>query len=180
MYSFSRSTTGTDISNQNDVKEALKKVYENTKHIDFVINSAAILSKEPLITMDDNFISQIIRTNFDGIIHVAIESYPFLKESKGQLLLYTSSSYTRGRAFYSLYSSTKAAVVNFMQAIAQEWEISEIRVNVINPERTKTPMRISNFGHEPDNSLLNAETVAEISLKTLLSDFTGQVVDIKI
>ena len=179
VYSFSRNTTGTDISNRKDVKEALKNVYNNTGRIDFVVNSAAILSKEPLIVMDTNLISDIIRTNFDGMVHVAVESYPFLKESKGQLLLYTSSSYTRGRAFYSLYSSTKAAVVNFMQAIAQEWEIAEIRVNVINPERTKTPMRISNFGNEPDGSLLSAETVAEVSLKTLLSDFTGQVIDIK-
>ena len=114
------------------------------------------------------------------MVNVAIAAYPYLKESKGQLLLYTSSSYTRGRAFYSIYSSTKAAVVNFMQAIAQEWDQDEIRVNVINPERTKTPMRVKNFGIEPDNTLLSAIEVAETSLRTLISDFTGQVVDVKI
>jgi 2-C-methyl-D-erythritol 4-phosphate cytidylyltransferase len=132
------------------------------------------------MNMKQSTIEQMIRTNYDGMVNVAIESYPYLKESKGQLLLYTSSSYTRGRAFYSIYSSTKAAAVNFTQALAQEWEPAEIKVNVINPERTKTPMRVMNFGNEPDSTLLSSEEVAEVSLQTLLSDFTGQVIDIKL
>lgn len=181
VFSFSRSTTSTDISNFESVASALKSVASKTDNrIDYVVNSAAILSKEPLITMDHTFINTIIATNYNGMVNIAIASYPYLKESKGQLLLYTSSSYTRGRAFYSIYSSTKAAVVNFMQAVAQEWDQDGIRVNVINPERTKTPMRVKNFGIEPDNTLLSAKEVAETSLRTLISDFTGQVVDVKI
>ena len=34
------------------------------------------------------------------------------KQTRGHLLYFTSSSYTRGRADYALYSSTKSAVVN--------------------------------------------------------------------
>jgi 2-C-methyl-D-erythritol 4-phosphate cytidylyltransferase len=41
-------------------------------------------------------------------------------------------------------------------------------------------MRVKNFGIEPDNTLLSAIEVAETSLRTLISDFTGQVVDVKI
>lgn len=180
VFSFSRKFSQTDITDKNSVKEALQQVYNTTQHIDYVVNTAAILSKEPLLSMKQSTIDQMIRTNYDGMVNVAIESYPYLKESKGQLLLYTSSSYTRGRAFYSIYSSTKAAAVNFMQALAQEWEPAEIKINVINPERTKTPMRLMNFGNEPDTTLLSSEEVANISLQTLLSDFTGQVIDIKL
>lgn len=180
VFSFSRSTTGTDIADYKQVESSLAQVAEQAGRIDFVVNSAAILAKEPLITMDKALINLIIATNYNGMVNVALASYPYLKVSHGQLLLYTSSSYTRGRAFYSLYSSTKAAVVNFMQAVAQEWEPEGIRVNVINPERTKTPMRTKNFGIEPDNTLLKAETVAEASIKTLISSFTGQVIDVKI
>ena len=180
VFAFSRSSTGTDIANRDDVQKAFTEVFNKTQRIDYVVNSAAILSKEPLMTMEPETIDTLIKTNYNGMINVAMAAYPYLKESKGQLLLYTSSSYTRGRAFYSLYSSTKAAAVNFMQAIAQEWDGDGIRVNVINPERTKTPMRVQNFGIEPDNTLLTAREVAEASVKTLLSDFTGQVIDVKI
>ncbi len=181
VFSFSRSTTDTDISQRDNVEKALAEVAEKCNgRIDFVVDSAAILSKEPLITMDEKFIDTIIRTNYDGMVNVAMAAFPYLKKSHGQLLLYTSSSYTRGRAMYSIYSSTKAAAVNFMQALAQEWDCYGIRVNVINPERTNTPMRTKNFGIEPPETLLKAEEVAEVSLKTLLLDITGQVVDVKI
>ena len=171
---------GQEIADPEKVEQALAQVARQTGRIDYIVNSAAILAKEPLITMQRPTITQMIRTNYDGMVNVAIAGYPYLQKSKGQLLLFTSSSYTRGRAFYSIYSSTKAAAVNFMQALAQEWEPSQIRINVINPERTKTNMRIRNFGHEPDNTLLKAEEVAIASIKTLLSDFTGQVIDVKI
>jgi NAD(P)-dependent dehydrogenase (short-subunit alcohol dehydrogenase family) len=56
--------------------------------------------------------------------------------------------------------STKAAAVNFAQAFAQEWEKQKIRVNVINPELTKTPMLVKNFDNEPAEILVSAEKVA--------------------
>ncbi len=111
---------------------------------------------------------------------VARAALPYLRETGGQLLLFTSSSYTRGRAGYSLYSATKAAVVNLTQALADEWSELGVRVNVINPERTGTPMRLKAFGAEPAESLLTSEAVALTSLDTLLSPtLTGQVVDMR-
>ena len=52
-------------------------------------------------------------------------------------------------------------------------------MNCTNPERTKTPMRVKNFGVEPDDSLLASRTVAEATVGSLLSDYTGQVIDVK-
>lgn len=180
VYVFSRSMNGVDIALTEDVKRSLAEVERQEGRIDYVVNTAALLVKEPLLNMDYAQVSQIIQVNYVGMVNVAIESFPYLKKSQGKLLFYTSSSYTRGRAFYSLYSSTKAAVVNFVQAIAQEWEVAGVKVNCINPERTKTPMRERNFGVEDASTLLTAETVAKESLKTLLSDFTGQVIDVKL
>ena len=125
-------------------------------------------------------ISKIIDINYNGMVNVTTASYKYLKESKGQILHFTSSSYTRGRANYALYSSTKAAVVNFVQAVAEEWQQDGIKINCINPQRTKTPMRTANFGIEDEKTLLKSEDVAKVSLKTLLSNFSGEVVDIKL
>lgn len=80
---------------------------------------------------------------------------------------------------YSIYSATKAAIVNFVQAIAEEWYGFGIRINCINPERTKTPMRIQNFGNEPEGTLLPAEDVAIVSLNTVFSASTGEVIDVR-
>lgn len=180
VYCFSRSLNDVDISSADRVRKSLEEAAAGAGRIDFVVNTAAILLKEPLNSMDYQAIRQMVEVNYLGMVNVAMESFPYLEKSRGQLLFYTSSSYTRGRAFYSIYSSTKAAVVNFVQAVAQEWESAGVRVNCINPERTKTPMRTKNFGMEDESTLLKAEDVAEESIKTLLSDFTGQVVDVKL
>lgn len=180
VHCFSRSLNGVDIASLEDVRMSLQNVAAEEQRIDYVVNTAALLIREPLNNMTYADVCKVINVNYLGMVNVALESFPYLKSSKGTLLFYTSSSYTRGRAFYSLYSSTKAAVVNFVQAISQEWESNGVRVNCINPERTKTPMRVRNFGIEDDATLLKAETVAIESLKTLLSDFTGQVIDVKL
>ena len=179
-YAISRSLSGVDVSDKAEVDACLKEIASECGRIDYVVNSAAILRKEPLMGMDADVIRQLIEVNYFGVVNVAMSAYPYLKESKGQLLFFTSSSYTRGRAFYSLYSSTKAAVVNFVQAVAEEWEEDGISVNCINPERTYTPMRTSNFGVEDPKTLLTAENVAKVSLATLMSGITGQVVDVKV
>ena len=70
-------------------------------------------------------------------------------------------------------------MVNLTQALADEWAPAGVRVNCVNPERTDTPMRRKAFGDEPPGSLLNSGTVARASLDILLSDQTGQVIDVR-
>lgn len=179
IYSFSRSQNNCDVANVEQVHSALEQVVNKEGRIDAVICTAGILIKESLPSMSQNDIVNSINVNLLGVINVAKESFPYLKETKGALLFYTSSSYTRGRMMYSIYSATKAAIVNFVQAIAEEWHEFGIRTNCINPERTKTPMRLHNFGNEPEGSLLPVEDVAIASINTLFSEATGEVVDVR-
>ncbi|MDN3674149.1 bifunctional cytidylyltransferase/SDR family oxidoreductase [Flavobacterium branchiarum] len=180
VYSFSRSENNVDVSNMEAVKSALEEVFQKEHKIDFIINTAGILHKEPLETMSYQNIVESINTNYFGMVNVALASLHYLKRTKGHLLFFTSSSYTRGRAFYSIYSSSKAATVNFTQAISQEWETLGIKVNCMNPERTQTLMRLKNFGNEPENTLLKPEIVALKCIQTLLSSYTGQVIDVRL
>jgi 2-C-methyl-D-erythritol 4-phosphate cytidylyltransferase len=179
VHAYSRAKNGCDIRNNADVKRALAEVFEKEGRIDCIVNTAAILSKEPLSSMSEEKIDDVLDINLKGVVNIALEGFPYLKESRGHMLFYTSSSYTRGRAFYSLYSATKAAVVNFVQAISSEWEPYQIRVNCVNPERTKTPMRVAAFGSEPEGTLLAADVVARVSLGVLCSDLNGQIIDVK-
>lgn len=179
VYRFSRSLNGVDVSDNTQVEKAMRHVAEKEGTIDYVVCTAGLLVKESLFAMDYAKIQQSVNVNILGLINVAKEAYPYLKDSKGAFLCYTSSSYTRGRMMYSVYSATKAAVVNLVQALAEEWFGDHIRVNCINPERTKTPMRVSNFGNEPENTLLKSEEVAVASLNMLAASFTGEVIDVK-
>lgn len=177
---YSRSTTGTNIANRESVADALAETARLHGRIDYVICSAAILRKEPLVSMEQEALAELIDVNLVGAINVSIESYKYLKETRGHLVHFTSSSYTRGRPFYSVYSATKAAIVNFVQALSEEWRPQRIRVNCINPERTRTQMRVTNFGIEPPHTLLEPEVVARETVNLLPEPRTGEVIDIKL
>lgn len=179
VFSFSRSATGTHVEKREDILAAVQTVLEQTDHIDFVVNTAGVLPRGLLRETSEETIYASTEINYLAPIFIAQEFFPYLAETRGSLLLFTSSSYTRGRSGYSLYSSAKAAVVNLTQALADEWAPSGVRVNCINPERTGTPMRTKAFGKEPTDSLLASQEVARQSLDTLISSETGHIVDIR-
>lgn len=178
VYSCSKST-GVDVSNPNSITTFLENVAKKEKNIHYVVNTAGVLHKGNVCDRDFIGIQEEISTNYIGSVNVAKSAYKYLKVTQGALLLFASSSYTRGRAGYAIYSSSKAAVVNLSQALADEWGAEKIRVNVLNPQRTATSMRFNSFGEEPQDTLLSVDTVAQQALKVLVSNFSGQVVDVR-
>lgn len=170
--------TGTDVTNIDILHKEFEAIYLEHGRIDYVVNASGILIKQPLALMNYTEVLEAIQINYTGTVNVAIASYKYLTESHGHLLNFTSSSYTYGRAYYSLYSSSKAAVVNLTQALAEEWHTQYVRVNCINPERTDTPMRRRAFGIEPPGTLLSAKDVALFSLGVLLNESTGHIYDV--
>lgn len=179
VFSFSRSQTGTQVESAADVKAALRQAHDATGQIDFVVNTAGVLSRGALADTDTATVEEMVRVNYLAPITIAQAAVEYLAATSGHLLLYTSSSYTRGRAGYSLYSSTKAAVVNLTQALADEWSELGVKVNCVNPERTQTPMRFRAFGAEPPGTLLSSVSVALTSIDVLVSNLTGQVFDVR-
>ena len=175
----SRSVNNIDIRELESVQNYLNSAKERMGRIDYVVNTAGLLIKKPIDTLTLQEVTDLIGVNYTGAVNVAIAAKKFLVESSGMLLNFTSSSYTRGRAYYALYSSTNAAIVNFTQALAEEWEIDSVRVNCINPERTATPMRTANFGVEPVGLLLDAKDVAATSLRVLSTERTGIIIDVR-
>lgn len=170
---------GVDVADAAGVAAFLQAVHRQSGQIDYIVNTAGVLDKQALHNMPYDTIQNALNVNLLGSIVCAKEALRYLKASHGMLLLFTSSSYTRGRALYSIYSATKAAIVNLTQALSEEWLPEHVAVNCINPERTATPMRTRSFGSEPSDTLLTAEEVAVASVQTLLSCNTGQVIDVK-
>jgi 2-C-methyl-D-erythritol 4-phosphate cytidylyltransferase len=179
VFSFSRSSTNTHVERREDIKAAVRVVLEEAGRIDYVVNTAGVLPIGELSETSEETIFSATEINYLGPIFIAQEFYPHLAASGGSLLLFTSSSYTRGRKGYSLYSSAKAAVVTLTQALADEWAPFGVRVNCVNPERTGTPMRTKAFGDEPPGTLLDSREVARRSLDVLLSAQTGHIIDIR-
>lgn len=172
---------GCDVTSFDSIQSSLASIFQQCGKIDYIVNCAGILHFGALFERDYCDIRHEIEVNYFGSINIIKASLPYLLQNPNgaSIALFTSSSYTRGRALYSVYSSTKAAITNLGQGLAEELSNENIRVNIINPARTATPMRTSNFGKEPLENLLDPAVVAQTTLFTLLSDLSGQVIDVR-
>jgi 2-C-methyl-D-erythritol 4-phosphate cytidylyltransferase len=170
---------GGDVTNADAVRNVLAKTSDVHGRIDMVVNTAGVLRTGLLAGQGYTEVDEQIATNLRGSVVVAREAFEAMRETGGSIALFTSSSYTRGRARSAVYSATKAAVVNLTQALAEEYLPFGVRINAINPERTATPMRTENFGNEPASELLDAHMVAAATLSVLASDATGEVIDVR-
>lgn len=173
-------TSGVDVCDESAVRATLRDALARFGRIDSVIATAGILRTGLIAGLDYSAIDEQLRTNLRGSIVVAREAFEAMRDTGGSIALFTSSSYTRGRARYSIYSATKAAVVNLTQALSEEFLPFNVRINAINPERTATPMRTENFGEEPAEMLLSAESVAQATLSACMSSATGEVIDVRV
>lgn len=176
VFAFGREK---NILNFDSISQTLDEIYQQEQAIDIVVNTVgklnlSLIEHHPIVE-----IKEIIETNLLGSIAVSKAAIPYLKESNGHIVLFTSSSYTRGREAYTPYSASKAALVNFVQGFAEEVLNYGIKVNAINPERTGTPMRFKNFGKEDEALLLKAEAVAIKTISLFLTATTGQVIDVR-
>jgi 2-C-methyl-D-erythritol 4-phosphate cytidylyltransferase len=120
-------------------------------------------------------IAEQVAINFTSALNVARHAHAWLKQSQGSLLLFSSSSYTRGRAGYVTYSATKAAIVNLTQGLSEEWAADGIRVNCVIPGRTDTEMRKSNFEDEKPDTLFSPYHVALTASKVIAGFNSGQI-----
>src|SRR5690606_7286328 len=121
VHAFSRSATGTHVERRADLRAVREQVLAAEGRIDYVVNTAGILHRDELQQTSEETVYAVTEVNYLAPVFIAQEFFAPLRASGGSLLLFTSSSYTRGRGGYSLYSSAKAAVVNLTQALADEW-----------------------------------------------------------
>lgn len=163
-----------DLTNAKEVADIFQGISVKHGPIHGLINAAGQLHVSPLKDLSASLIQEQIDSNLTGIIYAC--KYANIIEG-GHIINIASSSYSRGRKEYTVYSAAKAGLVNFTQGLADEKE--ELFINVVIPQRTNTSMRQNNFPAEDLDDLLSPRQVAEEVCNLLLtSKLTGGMVPI--
>ena len=168
-------SNGCDIADEDAVKLAISDAWRTLGSLEVIVNAASLLQTKVLEDQSSQEIADQINVNLLGAAWIAKWSHAPLKESRGTLIQFASSSYTRGRANSVIYAATKAAIVNMTQGLSEEWAADGPRVSCIVPGRTDTGMRRNNFGDEPQDSLSNPYQVALGAARAACSPLNGQI-----
>jgi 2-C-methyl-D-erythritol 4-phosphate cytidylyltransferase len=147
--------------------------------LDHVLCTAGVMRVGPAVETGPDELAEVIDVNVKGTLNVARAAHPYLRARRGSFTVFASSSFTLGRPNYVAYSGSKAAVVNIAQGLAEEWAADGVRVNAVSPERTDTSMRRAAFPDESRLGMLQPTDVAVATLRLILSDLTGQVLDVR-
>ena len=164
-----------DLSNPKETQKVFDKIFTEFGAVDGLINCAGTLETGLLENLSISSIDNQIRSNF----YATIYSCKFCKiKQEGHIINFSSSSYTRGRKNYLIYSSMKAAIVNFTQGLALERPSQNI--NCMIPSRTHSNMRSKNFPNEDPHWLLDSKEISCEVLNVLCRvNFSGNLIDIK-
>lgn len=168
-----------DIRDDSSVEVFLKKIYDEKGPIDNIIICSGVLSKMDFVDMSYEEILNIVNTNLLGVLNISSKCIKYINPNSGGLTVFASSAFSYGRPGTSVYGATKAALVNFVQAVSQEGFASNLRINCICPERANTPMRRNAFGQEKLDTLLDPRFVANETLKFLTTNISGQIIYIR-
>lgn len=127
-----------------DYGEMAELLQKEFGRIDGILHNASILgSLTPVEAYNPQMWEQVMQVNFNSALLMTQSLLSLMYESKDASLIFTSSSVGRkGRAFWGAYSISKFATEGLMETLADELEnISNIRVNSLNPGATRTAMR---------------------------------------
>ncbi|MFA6136089.1 MAG: SDR family oxidoreductase [Candidatus Paceibacterota bacterium] len=155
-----------DIRTKEDVEKVIEETIDKFGSIDILVNNAAVAQNKNFEETDYPDWNFIIDVNIKGTLNVIKRVLEIMKEKKSGLIVNISS----GAGFYgieglSIYSLTKAAIINLSQSLKDELSKYNIDVFTITPGSTDTGMFKTCFpDHEPKHT---PNQVAQVIVKAL-------------
>lgn len=136
-----RNVTGVqgDVTNLADLDRLYAQVEKEKGRVDIVFANAGILGIGPLGSITEEHIDSLFSINVRGLLFTVQKALPLMHEG-GSIILNSSSVSSIGLAGMSVYSATKAAVRSFARCWTSDLKDRKIRVNVLSPGYTLTPI----------------------------------------
>lgn len=130
-----------DVSNEEEVKSAIKAVLARFEKISILVNNAGITRDMLLLRMKRSDWDSVIQTNLSGpflCTQAVIGS--MLKQRWGRIINITSVFGQTGQAGQANYSAAKAGLIGFTMSMAREVASRSITVNAVAPGYIETAM----------------------------------------
>jgi NAD(P)-dependent dehydrogenase (short-subunit alcohol dehydrogenase family) len=128
-----------DVTITEDRKRLFADLARDFGKLDIVFANAGVAGRTPTGTTDEAIFENIVRINLSGAFFTVNSAVPLLSDN-GSIIFNGSVHDSLGQPGMAAYAATKGGVVSMARVIAAELAPRGIRVNVVAPGWTQTPI----------------------------------------
>lgn len=160
----------TDLSDEEQIKQAIRSAILEFGGVDVVFNNAGILKTAPLDKISTSEMDIMYRVNSRGTFIITRETFHVMKEQGigGNFVFNITKNLTNPGAEMAMYGSTKAFAAQLSHYVAKEGGKYRIRSNIINPDKVFRGSKIWEGGVLESRAKAKGQTVEEYKTQNLL------------
>jgi NAD(P)-dependent dehydrogenase (short-subunit alcohol dehydrogenase family) len=130
-----------DIADETAVAAAFERIIESHGRLDAVICTPAINVRKPILKYTGEEFDRVVRINLRGNFNVLQAAGRIMTAQKsGSIVLFSSIRSLVTEPGQSVYSMSKAGIVQLVKTAATEWAMDGVRVNAVGPGVVETPL----------------------------------------
>lgn len=128
-----------DITNQQQVDQAIQQVLNKIKCPDILVNNAGIIEIDTVVNTDISKIKKIMDTNYFGMVYMTKGLLPhMIRRGSGHIVNVASLAASFGLPMITSYCASKFAMLGFSEGLRHELSGSGIGVTVVSPIMVRT------------------------------------------
>jgi NAD(P)-dependent dehydrogenase (short-subunit alcohol dehydrogenase family) len=131
-----------DITSEEDVAALYKQIEERFGRLDVLVNCAAIWHAGEITEISVQHWHRMIDINLMGAFLMCRDAFPLMRKTgSGSIINFASTAGEYGSIRPAAhYAASKGGVIAMSKSLAREGAADKIRVNIISPGPTDTPM----------------------------------------
>ncbi|MDB5969886.1 MAG: hypothetical protein JWQ90_2336 [Hydrocarboniphaga sp.] len=130
-----------DVTDEEQVIDTVARIEAELGPIDRGVHAAGIMPGDTILNMSSQKITQVMKVNYFGTVHVTKALLPRLLERKhGDLICFGSITGYAFSTSFSAYCASKAAVNAYMEILIHEHQKSGLRILLVAPPAVDTPL----------------------------------------
>jgi len=130
-----------DVTSEPQVQKLMAEVETGFGGLDILVANAGVIAAAPVALMDEAQWDRIFDVNVKGVFLCAKAAIPLItRRGGGRIVNIASVAGKTGRGGLAAYCASKAAVISFTQALAEELGPLNIAVNALCPGYIQTAM----------------------------------------
>lgn len=174
QYKENLKIINTDVSDISALEKSTKEVFTHFSMVDLVIFNAGVYEAMTYENWQINHFENMANINYLGAVRVINTLIPYFKtQGFGRCVFNASLSSYFGLPYGGAYSASKAALVNFAQAIQPELLNQNINIQIINHGFVKTRLTDKNDFEMPE--LMSSLEAAQNIYKGLEDEYSFEI-----